>query len=64
MKLGRDNYSGAVINYDEDGYKQAKIRKQLQKKRNKLELENQSIRQCLIDLETRINKLENLIYNK
>lgn len=32
MKIIRDKFSGAIINLDEDGYKQAKVRKELQKR--------------------------------
>lgn len=64
MKITRDKTSNAIVNQDEEGYLQARARKQMQKRRMKLEQENKSLRQYANSLEERIAKLESIILNK
>lgn len=61
MKLRRDKSSNALINLDEDGYKQAKLRKQLQKKNARTEHQQQSMEFRIAEMEKRLEKLERIV---
>ena len=61
--IHRDTYSGAIVNYDADGYEQAKMRKHIQKKKKQLEYENISLNTRINNLEHRINELERLLFS-
>lgn len=61
--IHRDAYSGAIVNYDADGYEQAKMRKHIQKKKKQLEYENASLNTRINNLEHRINELERLLFS-
>lgn len=60
MNFIRDK-NGTLVNNDKDEYENAKLRKQLNKKRILTEQENERIKQRLLDLERRILTLEKLI---
>ena len=58
MKLKRDRTSNALINIDEEGYKRARLRKQLQRKNTRTEHQQQSLEIRVAELEKRLEKLE------
>ena len=58
MKLRRDRTSNALINIDEEGYKRARLRKQLQRKNTRTEHQQQSLEIRVVELEKRLEKLE------
>ena len=60
MKFKREK-NGTLVNNDKDEYENAKLRKQLNKKRILTEQENERIKQRLLDIERRILTLEKLI---
>lgn len=60
--IHRDSQSGALINYDKEGYEQAKARKRVQQRRRQLEQENASFKYRIDNLEQRIKKLEEILY--
>lgn len=59
--IHRDTYSGAIVNYDADGYEQAKIRKRVQQRRRQLEQENTILRTRVDTLEQRVDVLEDAL---
>ena len=63
MNFIRDK-NGTLVNTDRDEYENAKLRKQLNKKRILTEQENERIKQRLLDLEKRISELEKYIKQK
>lgn len=60
--IHRDSQSGALVNYDKEGYEQAKARKRVQQRRRQLEQENASFKYRIDELEQRIKKLEEILY--
>lgn len=64
MKLTRDRQSNAIVNLDEDGYKQARMRKEAAKKRMRTEHEQQSLQFRIAELEKRVEKLERMLQAK
>ena len=60
--IHRDSQSGALVNYDKEGYEQAKARKRVQQRRRQLEQENTSFKYRIDELEQRIKKLEEILY--
>ena len=60
--IHRDSQSGALVNYDKEGYEQAKARKRVQQRRRQLEQENVALRTRIDNLEQRIKKLEEILY--
>ena len=60
--IHRDSQSGALVNYDKEGYEQAKARKRVQRRRRQLEQENTSFKYRIDELEQRIKKLEEILY--
>ena len=60
--IHRDSQSGALVNYDKEGYEQAKARKRVQQRRCQLEQENAALRTRIDNLEQRIKKLEEILY--
>lgn len=60
--IHRDSQSGALVNYDKEGYEQAKARKRVQQRRRQLEQENTALRTRIDNLEQRIKKLEEILY--
>ena len=64
MKLTRDRQSNAIVNLDEDGYKQARMRKEAAKKKARFEHEQQSLQFRIAELEKRVEKLERMLQAK
>ena len=56
--IHRDSQSGALVNYDKEGYEQAKARKRVQQRRRQLEQENAALRTRVDILEQRVDVLE------
>ena len=61
MKLHRDSSSNALINMDEEGYKQARQRKALRQKTLIAEHENQSLKMKINSLENRLQAIESML---
>lgn len=64
MKLTRDKQSGAILNLDEEGYRQARMRKELAKKKLRTEHEQQSLQIQVAELAKRVEKLERMMQVK
>ena len=61
MKLHRDSSSNALINMDEEGYKQARQRKTLRQKTLIAEHESQSLKMKINSLENRLQAIESML---
>lgn len=64
MKLTRDKQSNAIVNLDEEGYKQARLRKELARKKMRTEHEQQSLQIRLAEIEKRLEKIERMLKMK
>lgn len=61
MKLKRDSFSNALVNLDEEGYKQARQRKNMKLKALATQHENESLKLQLANLENRLQTIESLL---
>lgn len=61
MKLKRDSFSNALVNLDEEGYKQARQRKNMRQKTLATQHENEALKLQIANLENRLQAIESLI---
>lgn len=61
MKLKRDSFSNALVNLDEEGYKQARQRKNMRQKTLAAQHENEALKLQIANLENRLQTIESLI---